>query len=99
MALRNYSLIPPANPILQVLYFLVGGVLLIGAVLMSAVILAFVLGFALVAGLIVFVRVWWLKRKLARSGGKPGVRRDSSADGEVFEVEYRVIDERDEDDR
>ena len=99
MVSRNYWLNPPANPLLQVLYFVLGGVLLIGAVLMSAVIFVFILGFALVVGAIVFARVWWLKRKLARSGGRFERRSASSRDAEVIEVEYSVISERADRDR
>ena len=98
MVSRNYWLNPPANPVLQVLYFVVGGVLLIAAVLMSAVIFVFILGFALVVGAFVFARVWWLKRKLARSGASFERRSDSSKEAEIIEVEYSVISERDDKD-
>lgn len=87
---RSYNFNPPTNPFLQIVYFVVGGVLLIGAVLMGAVILAVALGLAIVLGLIVYVRVWWLRRKLARRGGRTG------SDSDVFEVEYTVLDEREQ---
>lgn len=95
---RIYTFKPPTNPFLQILYFLVGSVLLIGAVLMGAVILAFVFGFAVILGLIIYVRVWWLKRKFARSGRKPPGEPSQSSESELIEVEYTVIDERDEQD-
>ena len=95
---RIYTFKPPPNPFLQVLYFLVGGVLLIGAFLLGTVILAFVFGFAIVLGLIIYVRVWWLKRKFARSGRNPAAEPSQSNESEVIEVEYTVVDERDEQD-
>lgn len=94
---RSYSFNPPTNPFLQVLYFIVGGVLLIGAVLMGAVILAFALGLAIVLGLVIYVRVWWLKRKFRKAAegqSRPDGGRGRSDD--VLEVEYTVVDERDD---
>lgn len=94
---RIYTISPPTNPVLQVLYFLVGGLLLIGAILIGAVILAVALGLALIVGLIVYARVWWLKRKLARAGST-GTRRRQGGGQETLEVEYTVVRERDEPD-
>jgi len=94
---RIYTISPPTNPFLQVLYFVVGGLLLIGAVLIGAVILAVALGVALIVGLVVYVRVWWLRRKCARSGSA-GTGRRRSGGPETLEVEYTVVRERDEPD-
>ena len=93
---RTYTIRPPTNPILQALYFVVGGILLIGAVIVGAVVLAFVLGFAIVVGLVVYARVWWLSRKLAGRRGSPSPGRDGSSGSEVLEVEYTVVSERDQ---
>ena len=94
---RIYTVRPPANPLLQVLYFLVGGILLIGAVILGAFVLAFVLGFAVVAGLIVYARFWWLSRKLAKQHGSSGPARGGPSSGsELLEAEYTVVSERDE---
>jgi small-conductance mechanosensitive channel len=94
---RIYTITSPTNPVLQVLYFLVGGLLLIGAVLIGAVILAVALGLALIVGVIVYARIWWLKRKFARSGSA-GARRREGTGQETLEVEYTVVRERDEPD-
>jgi len=95
---RLYTIKSPTNPFLQVVYFLVGGVLLIGMALMGVVILAVGLGLAVVIGAIVYVRVWWFRRKLARSGGQSGAgpARSQSFETDVLEVEYKIVDERDE---
>lgn len=92
---QSYTFKPPTNPILQVLYFLVGGVLLIGAFFMGAIILAVVLGLAVILGIIIYVRVWWLQRKMARSSRKSGGEPSQSSESTVIEVEYTVVDERD----
>ena len=94
MPTRIYTVRPPSNPILQVLYFLIGGILLIGAVIMGAVILAFVLGIAVIVGIVVYARVWWLNRKYGR--GKTTPTSATASDGEILEVEYTVVEERDE---
>jgi hypothetical protein len=94
---RIYTIRPPGNPILQVLYFLAGGILLIGAVILGAFVLAIVLGFAVVAGLIIYARVWWLSRKLAKERGASRAARGGSSSGsELLEAEYTVVSERDE---
>jgi len=92
---RSYTIGTPTNPILQFLYLLLGGILLIGAILMGAVILAIAFGLALIFGLVIFVRVWWLKRKLERRARAAGVSRRTGADGDVLEVEYTIVEERD----
>jgi hypothetical protein len=95
---RGYTIRPPSNPVLQVLYIIVGGVLLIGAVIVGAFVLAFVVGFAIIAGLIVYARVWWLSRKLAKRAGSSGSSRGrgGASKTEALEVEYHVVSERDE---
>ena len=99
MPQRNYILTPPTNPILQVLYFVAGGVVLIGAVLMGAVILSVALGLALIVGIVVYIRVWWLRRKLARGQEARAGRASGSGNAEFLEVEYTVVSEDDDRDR
>lgn len=99
MAPPIYTIRTPTNPILQVLYFLVGGVLLIGAVIAGAFVLAIVLGLAVIFGIVIYIRIWWLKRKWARSAGAGGQSAARQSDAEVLEVEYTVVREEDEDER
>ena len=76
---RFFTFERPTNPLLQALYLLAGGVLLVGALVMGAVIVAVGLSFALVIGLVVWIRLWWLNRKMGRAGprgagARPGMR-------------------------
>jgi hypothetical protein len=87
---HSYPFRTPPHPLLQAVYFVIGGVVLIGAVLMGAVILAIALGLAVVIGVVAWIRFWWLKRRTARSAPPPATQ------GELLEVEYSVLDERDE---
>lgn len=91
---RFYTLKLPGNPVLQVLSLLAAGVVMIAAVVLGAVLLTFVFGVAVVVGAVLVVRLWWLRRKLQRSGG----RRDGGSP-QVIEVEYSVVDEREPDHR
>ena len=78
------------NPILQLAGLILGALVAVGAVLVGAVVLSFIIGFAVLAGLVLFVRLWWLRRRMQRSaGGASGSRP-----GEIVEVEYTVVKER-----
>lgn len=72
----------PANPFVQALGLVVGIVLFIGAVLLGGLVIAALMGFLLVAGLIIYVRVWWLTRKA-------GLRQQEDS---FVEAEYQVIE-------
>lgn len=72
------------NPVVQVLSVLAMGVVLIGAVLIGAVILAVALGLAIVAAIVFYLRIWWLRRRFARAvqGHRgAGGSRDPSGQG------------------
>lgn len=93
---------PPVNPFLQVLYLIVGVVLLVGAIFMGAIVLAAVFGLALIFGIVFWIRLWWLRRKFRRaaraSGIDPGTfgAGQSGRDGggvEITGVEYTVVRE------
>lgn len=51
------------------------------AVLLGGIVLAAIIGFFLIIGTIVYIRLWWLARKAARRGKE-----------EFVEAEYRVIE-------
>jgi hypothetical protein len=87
---RAFTLRTPSHPLVQAVYCVVGGIVLIGAMLMGAVILSIALGVGLILGAAVLARSWWLGRKA--SPGRP--RRPAA--GALLEAEYTVLDERDE---
>jgi fatty acid desaturase len=84
----------PQNPIVQILAFVVAGIVLVGAVFMGFVILAVLLGVGFILGIVFWLRLWWARYKMQRSGR----RTDGSRPGRVIEVEYTVIDEDEDED-
>ena len=81
------------NPILQLAGLILGVLVAIGAVLVGAVILSFIIGFAVLAGLVAFARLWWLRRRMQKaSSGPSGPTR--KVPGDIVEVEYTIVKER-----
>jgi membrane protein implicated in regulation of membrane protease activity len=64
---RIYNWRMSTNPFVQVLWLIALGVVLIGAVLIGAVLVAFALGLALIASVVFYIRVWWLRRRFMRA--------------------------------
>jgi len=72
----------PTNPLVRILGLVVGIILFIVAVFIGGLVLAALIGFFLIGGLIVYARLWWLTRKAGLH------RRDES----FVDAEYRVVD-------
>lgn len=73
----------PRHPLMQ-LVGLVGGIILVAvSIILGAFLLAALLGLGLLVAVVVFARLWWLRRRL-------GPQR---AGDEIIETEYRVIRE------
>lgn len=72
--------------------------LVLGA-LLGAVVLAIAFGLLLLAGLVFFTRLWWLKRKILRAGRAAGYETEGAVKNKpesgttVLEGEYRIIRE------
>jgi len=89
MQSRLYRARLPNNPLLQFVALIVAAVLAVGAVFVGAILLSFFLGLAVIAGIILYIRLWWIGRRIRKQGSGSGGQR-----GEFVEVEYTVIDER-----
>jgi len=81
----------PENPVLQVVALVVAAIVGVGAVFLGAILLALFLGLAVIAGLVLYIRLWWLRRRMSQRGPEPQRR----AQGDFVEVEYTVVEERD----
>jgi hypothetical protein len=102
----NFQKSRPSNPFAKLLGLIVGIVVFAAAVLLGGIMLAAIIGFFLIAGVILYVRVWWLTRKAGlsrreghREGRQKG-RREGRREGSFVEAEYQVVEpSRPEDDR
>ena len=79
----------PENPLLQFLALVVAAVMAVGAVFLGAILLSLFLGLALIVGVVLYIRLWWLRRKMSRHSEGRRTRP-----GEFVEVEYTVVEER-----
>ncbi len=82
------------NPLLQLAGLVVGAIVTVGAILLGAVVLAFIVGFAVIAGLVLYIRLWWMRRQLRQRRSGPRGRGREEPPGEIVEVEYTVVEER-----
>lgn len=79
----------PQGLLAQVLGVIVGIGVIVASVVVGAFLLAALLGFTLIAGTALMLRLWWLRRRMERR----------NAEEDVIETEYTVIDARDRDSR
>ena len=85
--------VKPPNPFIQLLTLLAGAAVFALSVLIGGIVLAALVGFILLTMIIIYIRVWWLQRKLGAAA--------RSRDAETYvDAEYDVIDvsERDKQD-
>jgi hypothetical protein len=84
-----------SNPLAQLLSVLVFAVVLVGAVIMGAFVLAVLIGLGALAVVVFAVRGWWLRRSGPRGGGSSGGGGPGRpAKGiRYIEGEYEVVDD------
>lgn len=83
----------PGNVIFQVAGVVLALIALMGAVVIGGFLLAGLIGIALVAWLVIFIRLWWLSRKLGSQAANGGRTE------RYVEAEYQVIDDSTETDQ
>ncbi len=84
---------PPVNPLSRLLAGLLAVAALVGALFFGLVVLALAAGLGLLAWLALTLRLWWLRRHIARAQGD----RDTAESGNVIDADYEVVS-RDRDD-
>jgi len=85
---------PPQNPIARILSAIVAVVVLAAAFMIGLAALLVVAGVGLLAGIVIWLRVAWIKRKLQKDGIDLGVTVKAPAStGHIIDAEYTVVSE------
>ena len=82
--------IPAGNPLANLLVIVVGALTIAVSVVVGFVAFVALAGFVLVVALVIAVRTWWLRQKMARSG-EPAPNARKSTPSSVIEGEFKVI--------
>lgn len=83
---------PPQSPLTRAIAAIVTVFALIGAFMIGMAALLVVGGIALVAGLVIWLRVAWIKRQLKKSGIDLGAKMSTQRDtGNFIDAEYTVV--------
>ena len=89
--MQNYTQGPPEwmrNPLAQAFGALLGLAVLVMSFFLGIVVLAVLVGLALIGGSVLALRMWWLKRRLQREAAR------QPDDATVVEGEYSVVERR-----
>jgi len=85
---------PPQNPIMRILTAIIAVFVLAGAFMLGMAALLVVAGVGLVAGIVIWLLVAWIKRKLQKDGVDFGVTDQAPPPtGQIIEAEYTVVSE------
>lgn len=83
---------PPQSPLSKIIAAIIAAFALVGSLVIGAAALLAIAGVALIAGISIWLRVAWIKRRWQKSGLDFGPRVDASGDsGQVIDAEYTVI--------
>jgi hypothetical protein len=84
---------PPQGPLARIVASIVAVVLLVGAVTFGLIAFVVIAVLVALAGIVIGLRVWWLKRRLEKEGFRPPERPQPQPTGQVIDGEYTVVEE------
>jgi hypothetical protein len=85
---------PPQNPVTRIITAIIAVFVLAGAFMVGIAALVVVAGVGLIAGIVIWLRVAWIKRALQKSGVDLGVIEEPPvSSGNVIDAEYTVVSE------
>jgi hypothetical protein len=89
---------PPQNPLTKVIAAIIAAFVLIGSFMIGIAALVVVACVGLVAGIAIWLRVAWIKRRFRKSGVVFGAPVDMSREpGQVIDAEYTVVSDSEDD--
>ena len=86
--MKYYISPPPMNPVSRLLTSLVAALSLIGFFFFGLIVVAILLAVLLGFGLLLWIRSWWLGRKLTANSAPLGT---TGQQGQVIDAEYTVV--------
>lgn len=86
---------PPQGPLARLVTGVIAVLVLVGALMLGVVAFLVIAALAIVAGIAIWLRVWWIKRRLEKEGFRPREASRSEPSGHVIDAEYTVVDEPD----
>jgi hypothetical protein len=86
---------PPRGPLARIFAGIVAVLLFLGTLAFGLVAFLVIAALAAVAGIVIWLRVWWIKRRLEKEGFKPHDRRSPEPTGHVIDAEYTVVEDSD----
>jgi len=87
----------PPNVFVQALAAVAAFGIFVISVIVGGIVLAGLVGIVLLAVIVIYARVWWLRRQIDKAMREQDQRTSGGSSEEVVEAEYRVIDITDED--
>jgi hypothetical protein len=87
---------PPQSPLARIVAAIIAVFALIGSFMIGLAALLVVAGVALVAGITLWLRIAWIKRRLKKNGMNLGAESESPRNsGQVIDAEYTVVSDSD----
>ena len=83
---------PPQNPLTRIITAIIAVFVLVGTLMLGMAAFLVIAAIGLVAGIVIWLRVAWIKRRLRKSGVDLKSRVDISREsGHVIDAEYTVV--------
>ena len=84
---------PPQGPLARLIAGIIAVFVLVGAVMLGMVAFLIIAGLALLAGIVIWLRVAWIKRRLKKQGVNLGDNEIRDKPGHVIDAEYTIIED------
>ena len=84
---------PPQGPLARLVAGIIAVFVLVGAVMLGMVAFLVIAGLALLAGIVIWLRVAWIRRRLKTQGVNLGGDETRDKSGHVIDAEYTIVED------